>query len=172
MPSQDFLIEENILFLSQAKDLLERISDHVYTDVVSISPRGAIGGHLRHCLDFYGSFLRGLERGLIDYDERRRDAVLETDRRCAAERIDSHVRGLRDINSPFDTVLQVRCCEGGDGVMPSSLRRELTYLAQHTVHHFALISMLLRHRGIEPPREFGVAPSTLKHWKEQERIAG
>jgi hypothetical protein len=46
---------------------------------------------------------------------------------------------------------------------PSSVGRELLFLSSHTVHHWALVAALLRHQGIEPGVEFGVAPSTLDH---------
>src|SRR5262245_51244700 len=48
----------------------------------------------------------------------------------------------------------------------SSLKRELQFLLSHTTHHYALIALALRSRGFEPGSEFGVAPSTLRHWRK------
>jgi hypothetical protein len=48
----------------------------------------------------------------------------------------------------------------------SSAERELQFLLSHTVHHYALIALMLRTQGYEPGAEFGVAPSTLAYWKE------
>jgi hypothetical protein len=48
----------------------------------------------------------------------------------------------------------------------SSIARELQSLLSHTVHHYALIAIALRLQGIEPSAEFGVAPSTLEHWRK------
>ena len=53
----------------------------------------------------------------------------------------------------------------------STLRRELQFLLSHTIHHFALIGLLLSFHGVEPGEEFGVAPSTLKHWRSQAECA-
>jgi uncharacterized damage-inducible protein DinB len=53
----------------------------------------------------------------------------------------------------------------------SSTFRELQFLATHTVHHFALVALLLRQRGVEVPVEMGVAPSTLEHWKSSDSCA-
>ena len=53
-----------------------------------------------------------------------------------------------------------------DGVpdwRPSSVGRELQFLVSHTVHHYALIRLLLEDHGIYAGEEFGVAPSTLAH---------
>jgi hypothetical protein len=41
--------------------------------------------------------------------------------------------------------------------------RELQFLQSHTVHHYAVIHLMLLQQGIRPDPEFGVAPSTLRH---------
>ena len=48
----------------------------------------------------------------------------------------------------------------------SSVERELQFLRSHTVHHFALIAVILRLSGVEPDEQFGVAPSTLRYREE------
>jgi hypothetical protein len=49
----------------------------------------------------------------------------------------------------------------------STVARELQFLLSHTVHHYALIALILRLQGFEPGEEFGVAPSTLAHWRRE-----
>jgi hypothetical protein len=39
----------------------------------------------------------------------------------------------------------------------------LQFLLSHTVHHFALMALILRAQGADPGDDFGVAPSTLEH---------
>jgi hypothetical protein len=39
----------------------------------------------------------------------------------------------------------------------------LQFLCSHTVHHFALIKLLLDGTGVDLAPEFGVAPSTLAY---------
>jgi len=39
----------------------------------------------------------------------------------------------------------------------------LTFLHSHTVHHHALIRIMLKYQKIPLSRDFGVAPSTSKH---------
>jgi hypothetical protein len=51
----------------------------------------------------------------------------------------------------------------------SSAGRELQFLISHTVHHYAVVAILLRLQGCDAAAEnpdFGVAPSTLAHRKE------
>ena len=71
-----------------------------------------------------------------------------------------------------DRLLLVRMEDAPAGVedvlLPSSTSRELQSLMSHTTHHFALIAMMLRTRGLSVERDFGVARSTLRY---QERTA-
>ncbi len=54
--------------------------------------------------------------------------------------------------------------ENGDAVeTDSTLERELAMLASHTVHHYAIVALLLRIKGVVVPETFGVAPSTQRH---------
>ena len=61
--------------------------------------------------------------------------------------------------------------QGAEATSRSTLHRELQFLVGHSVHHFALIALILRQEGFDPGREFGVAPSTLAHWKREETLS-
>jgi hypothetical protein len=58
-----------------------------------------------------------------------------------------------------------------DGWSQSTVGRELQYLLSHTIHHYAIIGSILRAQGREPGPDFGVAPSTLRHWGKAGGIA-
>jgi hypothetical protein len=61
----------------------------------------------------------------------------------------------------------VDCGESRERVLSASTAlRELQFLVSHTVHHYAVIALILRARGLEPGPDFGVAPSTLKYEQE------
>src|SRR5258708_7362322 len=93
---QDLLIENNVHLLHQAQRLLEPISDRIYAESpFGLAPHRA-GSHLRHVLEFYECFLDGMETGHIDYDARKRDEVIASDRIAAIARIRSIVDRLRD----------------------------------------------------------------------------
>jgi hypothetical protein len=47
----------------------------------------------------------------------------------------------------------------------STVARELQFLLSHTIHHYALIALVLRLQGFTTGEEFGVNPSTLRHWR-------
>jgi uncharacterized damage-inducible protein DinB len=169
------LVNNCLVLLEQAPGVLRRIDDDVYASTCEISPRASIGGHLRHILDFFQCFIKGIERGRIDYNLRERDALTEIDRRYATARIEALNADLRLLSlPPASTPLKVRTEDDGCDLAvwcDSSALRELEFLQSHTVHHYSLIATLLRLHGIEPDAEFGVAPSTLKYWKEEAACA-
>jgi len=164
------LIAANLSVLGQGAQLLSRLDDATYTRVVAPLFDYSVASHVRHCLDSYTSFLQGLESGLIDYDRRARDARIERDRHYAQSRIEAtmaDLQGRQEVKPDLSaTTLQAR--QDSPHWTVTSLERELQFLLSHTVHHFALVALMLRTQGIEPGREFGVAPSTLEYWRQIE----
>lgn len=172
------LVKQNVFFLRQGADLLRRLPDDAYgpteTDGVR---RAGVGPQFRHCLDFYSCLLRDLDKGRIDYDSRERRDTVEADRGAALTELEAIIDGLSGIaGSAIDSPLEVRS-DLAPGEEPaaawnsSTVGRELRFLASHTVHHYALIALLLRQRGFEPGESFGVAPATASHWRDRESCA-
>jgi len=161
--------------LRQGKGLLDGIDDQRYevADEHAFPGSGSVGGHFRHCLEFIGCFLSGVEDGHIDYDRRQRNIRLDTQREYAIEEFQRTIRIIENFSSrrtrnsllvrPEEISTDDLWCE-------SSIERELEFLRSHTIHHFALIAFKLRSSGFEVPRDFGVAPSTLRFWERE--IAG
>ena len=174
---QNLLIETNIAWLCQAKELVEQLDDATYTaSPRSLSPH-RVGGHLRHILEFYECFLDGMESSHVDYDARKRDMAIEKHRHAALARIDSIIHALRTERELLsDGIIWVRMEDAQtvditESFMISSTGRELQILSSHTIHHFALIGMTLKAMGYEVDRDFGMAPSTLRYRAAQERAA-
>ena len=169
-------IEENISALQQSIDLLGAIDDATYRKEVEIVFTGTLGGHVRHNLDHYLNFLDGLDGGEIDYESRQRDHSIESNRQCAIERcheICSQLANLSD--SGRDKELRVRL-EGEDPDdrtrwADSSISRELEFLLSHTIHHYALASIMCRLLGVNLSRDFGFAPSTLRYRRNESKCA-
>ncbi|MEL6822423.1 MAG: DinB family protein [Calditrichota bacterium] len=161
------LIEQNRHFLTQGIQFLEEIDDDQFNLTNHAFFNSSIGKHMRHVLDHYRSFV-GSINGYIDYDARKRDEKLETDRAYAIEACNDLFAAMGRLTFPsggINSVVQIRCNDTGSGEKlwtQSTFTRELQFLSGHTVHHYALISMILRILRIEVPEEFGVAPSTLK----------
>ncbi|MDQ7087907.1 MAG: hypothetical protein Q9Q13_08655 [Acidobacteriota bacterium] len=162
---------QSIFFLRQGRALLEGLSGELYRRPLLGGPSGSVGGQFRHCIDYYRCLLRDLDSGRIDYDRRQRDPALENEPAAAIAALRALEDELAAIDAgPVRHRLEVKADRYGDGAelrgewILSSLEREMLFLLSHTVHHFALIALMLRQLGVEVDRAFGVAPSTLQHW--------
>lgn len=165
------LIEENINVLRQGAALIEQITDAVYANAKPPMMESGVGGHVRHCIDFYKRFLSSFQTGRINYVLRQRNPLVETSRRLAVSEIEAIIAGLSPLSAD-DLRREVRViAEGLPATLDaglwsrSSVERELQALLGHTIHHYAMVALALRLQGIEPAAEFGVAPSTLAYWR-------
>lgn len=167
MPAVCLIIDDNVRYLQQGIELVESISDAAYMRAHPPVHRSGVGPHLRHCLDHYSSLLGGLSNGRVDYDARARDEGIATDRARAVAVMHQLIDGLRALDPDrLHDPLESKTDCGSDDLAPwsrSTLRRELQFLVSHTVHHYALIAMILQLQGITPPANFGVAPSTIRY---------
>ncbi|MFT5285624.1 MAG: hypothetical protein ACI8TQ_001789 [Planctomycetota bacterium] len=164
-------IASNVGTLLSGIDLLKSIDDDLYSKSEYAVCSSAIGGHIRHIVDYYGLMLSGAIAGRIDYDLRDRDPLVESDRQTGVARLQSLVDQLDRLDlAQFPTEIAVKV-DSPDGEpiawSVSSIERELQFILSHTVHHFALIATIARLNGYEPGTEFGVATSTLRYLKER-----
>jgi uncharacterized damage-inducible protein DinB len=171
MSFEDHPARDNIRNLQQGVEVLRRIDDDAFTGSPGRGRAGGVGSQLRHCLDFYSCFLRGIDEGRIDYDRRERDPRVEIDRAHAAGRFQELIDAMTALEiDDVDREIQVRTEGGAEREWcRSSVSRELQFLHSHTVHHYALVVTLLELQGVrldDDLREFGVAPSTLRYWME------
>ncbi len=162
------LILDNIRCIEQGIDLLKRVDPDVYTRSCPQCFNSNIGGHMRHNIDHYASFLKGYRSGIVDYDDRARDTNVETNPDCARAELNRVAKQLQGIApEDFENFLEVKM-DGGNrksAEIPSrsTVRRELQFLLSHTIHHYAQIAVICNLHGMAMPPDFGVAPSTLKH---------
>lgn len=161
------LAKWNCQALHEHLDLLEQISDEAYRYTRTPVFPSPLGNHLRHDLDHYLCFLQGLPEGRIDYEDRVRDSELETSRKHALEVIRSIIHGLKNINQDPEFLLKVRVEQDeAEELTVSNTRRELDFLLSHTIHHQAIIAMMVRDQGGTPSPSYGMAPSTLRHYRQ------
>ena len=154
--------------LAQAEVLLQTLSAEHYTLKVPVAFNASIGGHLRHCLDHFSSVVRSESGSLVNYDQRERDARIESDLDFALG-VTRDLRRKLALISPAELhhAVAARCevsysC-GSSPITASSLGRELVYCIAHAIHHYALIAVMARLQGTQLPENFGIAPSTVAH---------
>jgi uncharacterized damage-inducible protein DinB len=126
---------------------------------------GSIGEHVRHMLDHISSLVSASASTVLSYDHRTRGTALETEPSVAVReimRLDAALErwSERSLEEPV-TVLAMMCADGQAVTGWSTLARELAFVMSHTVHHQAIVALLLEQLGVESPTErFGFAPST------------
>jgi uncharacterized damage-inducible protein DinB len=157
-----------IASLNQSIALLEKLDDKTYAETNGLPVRSSIGAHLRHCIEFYECFLCGVKLGGVNYNKRVRETLTETNRDFAITKLRIIISELELLSIEADALLFV-CVEDGDAENEadwcrSTVLRELQFLLSHTTHHYALMSLMLKLQGQTVDEEFGVTPSTLKHW--------
>ncbi|HTO72594.1 MAG TPA: DinB family protein [Gemmatimonadales bacterium] len=172
MSQLSVLIETNCALLRQGQQAMAIEAGALYRPDPS-SGTGSVGAHFRHVLEHYSSFFAGLATGRIDYDARARDASLESDPALAAAALEQIIEQLQRCPPALaGQPLQVNVAVATSGHgrpqwSDSTVARELAFLLSHTVHHYALIALHARQRGIELGEEFGVAPSTIEYRSTQ-----
>jgi len=154
------------LFIDQLdalQNMLSFLTKEKYIRQSSLLDGASIGQHLRHIIECGRCLLVGYQSGIIDYDGRKRDRKIETDKDFASGLLDE----LRITIQCADKRLLLTlngCNEAFTQAIETTFYRELSYNTEHAVHHMALIKVALREMGMEfTDSKFGVAPATLKY---------
>jgi uncharacterized damage-inducible protein DinB len=152
------------IILQQLCSALETISDDHYRYPVKQLQGNSIGAHTRHIIELYQELLRGYENGVVDYDQRQRDPMIQTNRTAAIQRLDQLIGDQALDNKPI--IVLAPSMHYGEPSQPigSTYDRELLYHIEHAIHHQALIRVAFLELGIGLlPEDFGVAPSTMAY---------
>lgn len=145
--------------------LLLLLSNKQYSQKVTHLGNASIGGHTRHIIELLKCVLDGYEAGMIDYMNRQRNLLLETDRQLALHELELLTRKIIRADKPMHLITEcnVSVC--------TSFYREVVYNAEHTVHHLALIKVALREMNLDITHsDFGMAPSTIKYLATQNKL--
>lgn len=159
------LLQTNVDALEEGATLLTAISTEQYTQGYKPAFNSTIGAHFRHVLEHYRCFLNQLSSGKLCYDNRERDQLLESDCDYAKRTIEDLKQALVSLS---DEALSKSCevvDQQADGIVTSSVHRELLFLQSHTAHHYAIIAAMARALGSQPEANFGVAIATRTHQK-------
>lgn len=152
------------IVLQQLCTALYQISDEHYRYPSAQLEGNSIGAHTRHIIELYQELIRGYENGVVDYDQRKRDQQIQTERAAAINRLIQVIQAPTLENKPI--IVLAPSMHAGQHAQPigSTYDRELMYHIEHTIHHLALIRVAFQEFAIGPlPEDFGVAPSTMVH---------
>ena len=149
---------------------LEQITDTQYCGVCRELSQASIGQHVRHIIELFQSLETGYESGIVDYEARKRDKEIETNKTLAV----SLLKDIYNRSARVNKELTLRNCysgeEGEQAEIRTNYEREIAYNLEHTIHHMALIRVaMISLCDITLPETFGVAPSTTKYRKNVHR---
>lgn len=166
-PHLDLAVRDNLEALAQGRDLLAALGTAAYVRREPACFNSSIGGHMRHVIEHYESFLQARCGAEIDYEARARDVRIENEPEHAVMRLEQLREELSTLTDDFlESTVAVRSEMAGreDAAAwnQSSVGRELEFLLSHTIHHYALIAVVCGLGGKPTPVDFGVAPSTLR----------
>ena len=157
--------------LDQLLDLIESLSDEEYARKPVGVVQSSVGGHVRHNFDHVDALLRGLLAGEVNYDHRERGTDVERDRLAAVAEI---LRLKRELSAfswhavPHPVKLTALVAPDWPPVTAvTSAERELAFVVSHTIHHNALIAVMVKLIGAAVPAGFGYAPSTIIHQRSR-----
>ncbi len=157
--------------LDQLDFVLDQLSEDAFSRPLDVLSQASIGQHVRHTLEFFICLMDAKNNGVINYDNRKHDQLIETDSTLAKSVIKSIRDFLNKEQSDFGLKLEADYqVDGSDTItINSNFHRELAYNIEHAIHHMALIKIGIKHQypEVELPAHFGVASSTVRFQKSQ-----
>jgi hypothetical protein len=125
-----------------------------------------VGKHVRHTIDHVWALRAASEGACACYESRSRGTAVETDLPCAISDLRearAFLDGLRRSNFAAPIAIELALFRNSPpAAMASTLERELAFVHGHTIHHMAIIRMLIAQsdEASSLPSTFGYAPGT------------
>lgn len=162
--------------LEQLSSMIRDIREEDFKKEVAILNNSTIGQHVRHTLEFFICLMDNHKSGIINYDHRNHDKVIETKKFVAQEVISR----LKDffLSTIEDEPLKLAANYSFDtdhfDLIDTNYYRELVYNIEHAIHHMAIIKIGLKEAApyVIVPAHFGVAISTIKFQQSQMPLPG
>ena len=154
--------------LAQLKNVVNELGNEAYSKSLPVLSGNTVGKHVRHIVEFFECMLKGMQTEIIDYDNRQRNLLLETDTAYAAQKLDEltvFIAGIKE-NQPLEMAFSY--AENETTIINTLLYREMAYNIEHTIHHMAIIKIAIAQEFsyIHLPANFGVAYSTVQYQQQ------
>ncbi|MEO6733550.1 MAG: hypothetical protein ABIN01_20165 [Ferruginibacter sp.] len=150
----------------QIDALLYDLSDEEYSMPSGILFNATIGQHVRHVIELFIELDKGYKSGLVNYENRKRDYRIETDKYFAASLLNEILNSVEREDRAL--ILEAGFNGNTEDVihMNTNYYRELAYNIEHTIHHMALIRVGVNElSAVTVDDNFGIASGTIKYRK-------
>lgn len=151
----------------QLAGTLDQLTQQEYVQPCSTLFNNTIGQHVRHIIELFQCLETGYDAGMVNYEKRRRDLLIESDKDFATRLLQEIFTNLSRTNK--ELVLEAMYDEHATEPITISTNyyREIAYNLEHTIHHMAMIRVGVNEvSAIILPEDFGVASSTVKYRKQ------
>ena len=150
--------------LFELQHLLNQISEDDYSKPIEYLSNASIGEHTRHIIELFQCAINSYQVGVLNYDTRNRDILIQTSPSFAIEKIDEICNFIEKENKDlilesvfFDVISRIN----------TNYFREVIYNLEHCIHHQAIIKIALLNFGkTEIAENLGVAKSTIEYKKQ------
>jgi uncharacterized damage-inducible protein DinB len=144
--------------------LLDALNNEQYAQELAVLSNASIGKHLRHIYEFYKTIVDSALSGKIDYSLRQRNQDIEKSIPIAKSYLEQVFEKISNLDLENELlVIPEFGFENQKYEFKSSIGRELMYAFDHAVHHLAIIKIGAASLNVSLPKNFGVAPSTIKY---------
>ena len=146
--------------LDELIGLLSQLSDAAYSRPCGELSNATIGEHTRHIIEMFQCLENNYDLGLVNYDDRERNVLVQTSTECAIAKM----KGIKSQLGRSNRILQLQqFIDGNEIKIESNYFRELLYNLEHCIHHQALIKVALRSCEVTVGENFGIASSTIEY---------
>lgn len=148
----------------QLSESINQLTDKEYTQPSQVLFNATTGQHVRHIIELFTELEKGYDTGVVNYENRKRDYRIETDKNFASELLQKIYNAINRPDKPL--LLEAGYDEHSNDklIVQSNYYREVIYNLEHTVHHMALIRVgITEVSKVKLPEGFGVASSTIKY---------
>lgn len=152
--------------LNQLTGVIEQIQEDDFRKPC-VALNASVGQHLRHTLEFFICLENGYAQGIVNYDKRVHDKIMENDKLIALHTIRQIKEFINQNQGDKSLKLEVGYLPDSDAseTISTNYQRELVYNIEHAVHHMAIMKIGIREVAdyITLPSDFGIAVSTLRY---------
>ncbi len=168
------VIQGNLEGIEQGIELLLAMTNEQYIHQPKPFIESSTGEHLRHILDLYRALMMTEKANVIDYDVRRRGALVESCRQTGLSELHQVKGWLESLaDDPVDRKIvicsEVLLSEKKVAQAETTLLRELIFVSSHTVHHYAMMSVTAKLCDFQAPLHMGLAPTTISGLRDDKQ---
>lgn len=153
--------------LQELRDALETLDNNQYTVPIPVLSNTSVGQHTRHTIEFLSELMKGYHSGYVNYDQRKRDRLIEENKVFALETLSSIMGQLEKEDRPLWLTILYGSNAALSHNLATNYARELVHNLEHVVHHMAIIRIgIMAISDNHLPDSFGTAVSTIRHKRQ------